>query len=124
MDAITKYARTRKQLAESTNTGTVAAALQRVAEGDDADDVVIDCLYALTHKPGSERLMTDKTLRRLRNVLEHHARTYRAMTDAVRECFTTEIEANGMRLSAQLLSDRCGHGRLRRCGWRLAVLIG
>jgi hypothetical protein len=93
--SITKHDR---KLAESTNNCTVIGALDRVAQGDDADDVVIDALFALTHKPGAEHLLTDKSKRRLRNVLEHHSRNYKRMADAVRERFIAEIEAEGMTL--------------------------
>ena len=87
-----------RKLAESTNNCTVIGALDRVAQGDDADDVVVDCLYALTHKPGAEALLTDKARRRLRNVLLHHTRNYAAMSKSVRETFTHELEREGIRL--------------------------
>jgi hypothetical protein len=94
-----KYAVSEKQLADSTNKHTICGALQRVVEGDAAHDIVVDTLYGLTHKPGAERLLTDKTLRRLSNVLEHHSAAYKRATDAVLEAFTNAIEAEGMQLA-------------------------
>jgi hypothetical protein len=99
MSLLKKYAVSEKQLADSTNTHTISGALQKVAEGDDADDAVEAALYVLTHRPDAARLLSDKTLRRLRNVLLHHSAAYKRATHAVLEAFTNAIEAEGVQLA-------------------------
>jgi hypothetical protein len=99
MLSLKKYAVSEKQLADSTNKHAISGAMQRIVEGDDADDVVIDALYCLTHKVGAERLLTDKQLRKLANKLTHNAASYKRATDAVLEAFTDAIEAEGMQLA-------------------------
>jgi hypothetical protein len=76
---------------------TLVAALQRIADGDDDPaKAVATTLELLTDRKDAPRLMTDKQLRRLENVLSHHGKTYKRLVLAIGEAFIGEIEANGL----------------------------
>jgi hypothetical protein len=84
--------------AEPDKAGVAAAMLQRIVDGDDADDVTDDALFLLTNRHDASRLVSGRPYRRLQNKLLHNAEAYRRLTAAVGDAFATEVEAAGMRL--------------------------
>jgi hypothetical protein len=78
---------------------TLVVALQRIADGDDdVSTSVATTLELLTDRKDAARLLTDRQLRRLENVLAHHGNAYRRLVIAIAEAFIGEIEANGLPL--------------------------
>ena len=101
MDAPLKTIREYRKLVDSTHTSRIVASLQRVAEGDAASAVADDLLVVLTGRRDAAQIMSDRQLRRLRNVLSHHSNAFKALAETVRQAFITEVEAEGLTLALE-----------------------